>query len=216
MIITDPTEKPSSRFLTVIAPFFESKGYHHLKSHKSFRKTFDFGTLEIGFWFKISTLTEVWPYWHMQFEKLERLYATIQGKSKRHKLAYTIGADLANYTRWENPPKLGFELYDSQSLRYDDFSINNAMQNTIASYEDYVAPYFAKYSSYESLLDFYRKSDFRSIKEIILAKYFSLPEADKLQSQLALEVHRRDQQDEIESFNSLVGFLNNENLKDWL
>lgn len=216
MIVTDPTEKPSNRFLTAITPFFHTKGYKHMKSQKSFRKAFDFGTLEVGLWFRTSTLTEAWLYWHMQFEKLERLQAVIQGKSKKHKLNFTMGADLANYTRWENPPKLGFQLYDSKSLKYDDFSINGAVQKTIESYETYVVPYFAKYCNYEGLLQFYRKSDFRSMKEIILAKYFSLPEANELQSQLAFEVHRRNDKSEIDSFNTLSSFLNTENLKDWL
>jgi hypothetical protein len=217
MIITDSTEKPSNRFIETVKPYFESQGYSYHKPKKLFSKEFTHGTKSIGFWFRISVLTSASLNWRIQFENLEKLCASLRGTPRQYKSAFTVATDMANYTRWEPNPKHTFYLYDEASLHYDDFSINNAAQKIIAGYEKYTVPFFDKYQDYQDLYSTFSNNDgFSGMKEVLLAKYFSIPDFDKLVSKFEFEVLRRNDKIEIATFQRLVQFLHKEDIKKWL
>ncbi|MGB4843503.1 MAG: hypothetical protein WBP16_03500, partial [Ferruginibacter sp.] len=141
MIITDSTEKPSNRFIEAVKPYFESQGYSFHKSKKLFSIGFTHGTKSIGFWFRISTLTNAELNWRVQYEKLEKVCAVLRGTPRQYKSAFTVATDMANHTRWELNPEHTFNLYNEESLHYDDFSINKAAQKIIQGYESHVVPF---------------------------------------------------------------------------
>ena len=217
MIITNSADKPSSRFIQVVRPYFESKGYLYHKSKKLFSLDFTYGTKSVGFWFRIGILTSVELNWRIQYEKLEKLCAVLRGTPRQYKSAFTLATDMANYTRWEPHPEHTFDLYDEASLHYDDFSINNAAKKIIEGYEKYTKPFFTKYQNYRDLYTTFNNNDgFTGLREVLLAKYFEIPEFDKLFSKHEFEVLRRNDQPEIDMYKRLVQFLQTEDIKKWL
>jgi hypothetical protein len=216
MIITNSAEKPSNRFIEVVRPYFQNQGYEYNKTKKQFHRPFSKGTQYVGFWFRIGVLTSACINWRFQFEKLEKVYATIQGKPKSYKSSFTLGTDMANYTRWEETPQHTFQLYDDTTLFYDDFSINNAAKKIVEGYEKYTVPYFNQYNDYRHLYEFYCKQDWRQTREIILAKYLSIDDYEQMVDKFQQEVYNRMDKEEMALCEKTIHFLNTQDLKHWL
>jgi hypothetical protein len=216
MIITNSADRPSNRFIEVVKPYFESQGYEFKKTKKEFHRPFEKGKQIVGFWFRIGVLTNACLYWRIQFEKLEKICSTIEGKPNSYKSAFTIATNQSHHTRWEENPEHTFDLYDESTLYYDDFSINSAAQKVIAGYEKYTIPYFKQYSDYPALYEVYAKQDFRQTRQIILAVYLALPETDKLISKFKDEVFVRNDPREIALFEKTINFISTEDIRHWL
>ena len=213
MIITDPTERPSARFLQVVKPFFESQGYQFNKTKKQFQRPFSRGTHIIGFWFRIGVLTSVDLNWRIQFEKLEKVHATLLGRPRHYKSLFTLGTDLSNYTKGKEMP---YPLYDEISLYYDDFSINAASEKTIEAYKNYAEKYLEQFLEYGDIYKFYEKQDWRQTREILLSKYFSASNFEDKVETFRQEVYKRHDRTEIECFEKTIQFLNDQNIRGWL
>ncbi|MGB4845127.1 MAG: hypothetical protein WBP16_11735, partial [Ferruginibacter sp.] len=73
------------------------------------------------------------------------------------------------------------------------------------------------YQDYQDLYNSYSNNDgFSALKEVLLAKYFSIPDFDKLISKFEFEVIRRNDEREIAIFKRLVQFLDKEDIEKWL
>lgn len=103
MIITDKNARPSERFIEVIKHYFLSLGYSYKKSDKTFIKIFDRGFYEVGFWFRISTLTDVSLHWSIQLTKFEKIAALIR-KERLTKSNHTLRLAAAAWRRAASLP----------------------------------------------------------------------------------------------------------------
>jgi hypothetical protein len=210
MIITNSTSRPSERFLEIIYPYFSQQGYEFKKSKKLFVRTFDKGTHHVGFWFRISTLTDVTLHWGLRLEKLENVFSQILERNKRDKSTLTLGTDLPNHTRWDNPIEMPVPLYDQKTLNYDDFSINKATQKIVESYNKYVIPYFEKYSNYQNVEEHFNSFQFKGIKGLVLAKYLSKTNFEEIAFTYFSQIKQRpggENSEEMSLFNKTIEFL---------
>ena len=220
MIITDPLQKPSQRFLQVIQAYFEHQGFTFQKNKKSFERHFEKGKQSVYFEFRISTLTTVNVRWHISFEKLEKLYAELIGTPKQFKSFWTVGTDMSHHTRWLNHIHMPPSLYNNATLQYDDFSINQASNTIINFYESFIVPYFENYKNYESIEKYYNEEiKAIGIKGLILAKYISRSDYRKLveiyRNQVNARTGKKGDQDRLVLERTLE-LLDIKNLKDIL
>ena len=99
MIITEPSLRPSDRLIICLKEYFEDQGFSFNKGQKLFIRPFSRGYQIVSFWFRINSLTEVSLEWSIHFEKLEKLFAELNGTPKKYRSIRTIATNMSNYTR---------------------------------------------------------------------------------------------------------------------
>jgi hypothetical protein len=216
MIITNPSNRPSERFLQVINSYFIDQGYTFLKSKKSYKKTFDQGYYLLKFDFRISLFVTVNMWWSVTFEKFEKLFAQLAGNPKAYKLGFTMGHDIVHYTRWFNHPVREFPLFNNKTNEHDDFSINQAATGIINFYETYTVPYFDKYNTYEKLERYYNEGEEKHIRGLLLAKYLDRPYYLDLVEAIRKQIGISSNDSNIrmqEFFDETLNYLNHNDIK---
>ena len=152
MIITDPSKRPSERFIEVVQDYFFDKGYTYKKSHNQFARNIDNRKEMVSiFYNKTINLVRATLSWAVLFPELEKVYKKINVEDWQNETT-TLWTDLLNYhpLRKLDIPR-DFDLYNSVDHKHDDISINNAANNLIKSYEKYVEPFFEHYNDLKSL-----------------------------------------------------------------
>ena len=140
-------------------------------------------------------------------------------RNKRDKSTLTLATDLPNHTRWDNPIEMPVPLYDQQTLTYDDFSINQAKQKIVESYNKHVVPYFDKYSDYRNVGDHFSNLEFKGLKGLILAKYLSKPNFEEIAFTYYSQIKHRchgENCEEMSLFNKTIEFLSNNDVRKLL
>jgi len=152
MIITDPSKRPSERFIEVVQGYFFEKGYLYKKSLNQFTRTIDDRKeMTSIFYNKTINLVRATLSWSIFFPQVEKIYKKIDVENLQN-YTTTLWTDLLNYLplRKTGIPR-DFDLYNSFDHKYDDFSINNAALELIKSYETYVEPFFDHYKELQIL-----------------------------------------------------------------
>jgi hypothetical protein len=147
MIITDPLKRPSERLIQVVSNYFLLKGFVYKKSLNQFARTIGNRKEMVSiFYNRTADLVRATLTWAVLFPDLEKIYRAIEFEKIKANRETTLWTDLLNYLpRRENSDTSEFELYNSETLRYDDFSINAGAVELINSYEKYIEPYFEYY-----------------------------------------------------------------------
>jgi hypothetical protein len=153
MIITDPSKRPSERFIEVVQDYFFEKGYTYKKSLNQFARNIDDRKEMVSiFYNKTINLVRETLSWSVLFPQVEKVYRKINVEEWQNNTQTTLWTDLLNYhpLRQTNIPR-DFDLYNSNEFKPDDISINNASSELIKSYEKYVEPFFAHYKDLRTL-----------------------------------------------------------------
>ena len=150
MIITDNTLAPSKRLIEILNVYFKQKGFDYNKTKKCYQKEFVDRVENIypDFVNRYS-LVDVGIYFTLTFPQIWEIYKRLT-KSKKRTVQDTVGVSILNYP-FSTPEYSSVSLFDSQTGKYDDFTINNASEKFIETYELYVAPFFEKINSLKSL-----------------------------------------------------------------
>jgi hypothetical protein len=147
LIITSPDLRPSQRFIEVIKEYFLANGYTFKKSAKTFVKDFESGKQEVLLSFlNLSGGTEVELHWGLTYPKLEKLFAISKGWTKKMETGPTFGTELNNLPEIKYSKQLySFPLYDNQTFKVDDFSVNKTAEAYIDAFKEYAVPFFEHY-----------------------------------------------------------------------
>ena len=152
MIITDPSKRPSERFIETVYEYFISQDYKFKKSEKSFIRPTDKGFEKV--WLQFFTtvdLVSVSIFWSKSYIELEKIFAELKGHPKKYKTEVSICTDLSNHTRWFPNVEHTWNLFDNRTLKCDDIVLNKASKGFINGYETYVTRFFKNYDTYENL-----------------------------------------------------------------
>jgi hypothetical protein len=187
LIITDPSKRPSERFIEIVIDYFNRSGYAFKKSSNEFIRADTNGFEKIRLTFRISTLVSVSFLWTKSFLALERIVACINQQPRKFKTEFTLLSSLLNHSLVKKDNEaFSIDLYDNQSFKHDDFALNTAAKRLIELYEKYAAPFLSRYSSYQAIEEELNKlpitstdltpfTDKRIVYGIILARYLDRP-----------------------------------------
>ena len=228
MIISDNSKRPSERFIEIVKPYFEQKGYSFKKSAKQFVFFTDNGQKTVGLRFYTTIdLVSANLYWMLTFLPLEKIFATLNGHPKKFKNEGSVMADLLNYSlRRRDDAEYQVSLFNG-NLKYDDFSLNNGALKIIALFEKYIEPYFKTHADYFSLeklfnqlpisssdlTPYYRK---HACFGLILAKYYDREDFQLLVSsykQYAGQMHYIVKDQMLEIIDKTLQHISNSNIK---
>ena len=149
MIITDPSKRPSERFIETIFDYFISKGYAFKKSEKSFirptNKGFDKVSLQC---FTTVNLVSVSAFWSKSYVALEKVFAILKRQPRKYKAEISICTDLSNHTRWFPGVEHTWELWDYKTLKCDDILLERAAIGFTNAYETYISRFFENFNTY--------------------------------------------------------------------
>jgi hypothetical protein len=154
MIITDPSKRPGERLAQVVQGYFADKGYSFKKSTHQFTKTTGNKKDSVFlFYSKTADLVSASLSWAIVFPELEKIYAIIEGEKEKSTVKpSTLWTNLLNYLpRRNNNAPSSFDMFSPHTLRYDDFSINDAAEKLIISYEEYAEPFLHRYNDLRTL-----------------------------------------------------------------
>lgn len=220
MIVTDPSSRPSERFLQAVTPFFAELGYELKRSKNAFEREFKYGKQFVGFWFRISQFVRVELYWSIQFLEFEKLLARINGHPKRYKSSMTVSTTLGRYQKENNVPVDDYwNLYDLNTYLYDDFSINAAADKVKGAYKTDIAPFFERISDYRSLEQYYGTFPARWNAHILLASLVDDPDIGNLIKhcfEIAEKQEPEDKDQMITRLNNTLAFIQQNDIKTLL
>lgn len=226
MIITDPTKRPSERFIEIISGYFISNGYEFKKSEKSFMRQTYLGSEKV--WLQFYTtidLVSVSIRWSKSYIELEKIFAELKGRPKKYKTEISISTDLSNHTRWIPNVEHTWDLFDRTTLKCDDIVLNKAATGFINGYETYVTPFFKNFGTYENLekvlnmspIDHPRFSMFYDKHVafgLLLSKYFDRKDLDPIIEEYQLLANRMIKDIKVEMLHMLDKTLNFINQND--
>jgi hypothetical protein len=153
MIITEPSKKPSERLIQTLSKHFLEKGFVYKKSLNQFARVIGNRKEMVSvFYNKTGNLVSATLSWAILFPDIEKVYKAINVDERQGTYQPTLWTDLLNYLpRRENNSPSSFDLYDTNSFKYDDFSINTAATELKSEYERYVEPFFEHYKDLQTL-----------------------------------------------------------------
>jgi hypothetical protein len=145
--VTSTNPRPSEKFIEAISPYFISKGYSFRKSPKQFILDFEHGKQIVYLPFlNLTGGTEVQLQFGLDFPLLEKIYGTLKGWAKKVDSGYSFGTELNNLPEVRLSEQLYyFPLYDTQTFKVDEISVNNMTTHFIAAFEKYAEPFFERY-----------------------------------------------------------------------
>src|SRR5688572_7703753 len=153
MIITDPSKAPRERLAEIVKGYFLGDGFTYKKSFLEFSKAEKNRTIIVRlFFFKTINLVKGSLSWGIVFPQLEKAWKKIALHDQRKGYTVTLWTDLLNYQplRKTNIP-ISIKMFNEETFKYDDISLNSAGDWIITNYENYIAPYFEFYSTLSNL-----------------------------------------------------------------
>jgi len=153
MIITDPSKAPRLRLAEIVKEHFSKAGFDYKKSQLEFSKTEKNTKIIVRlFFFKTINLVSGSLSWGIVFPGLEKAWKKIALNDQRDGYTVTLWTNLLNYRplRKTDIP-ISIKMFNEDTFKYDDISLNNAGEWIIANYEKYIVPYFEYYSKLSNL-----------------------------------------------------------------
>jgi len=154
IIKTDPSEKPSHRFETVLIYQLEKEGYTYLKSKNEFSKEFPFGkqTIKISYSIQSGYIYNVEFFAHIIFNDLEQAFKKVYPK-----YGWT------NWTIQSALPWTDSWLCDKATGQYTDKSINIVSKEFFEKVKPHIDKLFEQINTYEKLNKIYNSRPLKFI-----------------------------------------------------
>src|SRR5436853_3735237 len=129
MIITDPSIRPSQRFIDILLPYFSQQDYTLRAGLNEFRRQTKEGFETVSFRFYVSTLVSVDFSWAKSFLPLEKIVAFINGHPNKYKTEFTLRSDLMNYF-FVSPPSLTANVRQAGNPAWLHRRVSRLMHNS--------------------------------------------------------------------------------------
>ncbi len=143
MIITDNTLSPSKRLIEILNIYFHKIGFVYNKTKNCYQKEYK-DRIESVYpdFVNRYSLVDVGIYFTLTFPQIWEIYKKLT-HSKKRTVQDTVGVSILNFPN-SSPEHSSVSLFDTETGKYNDFTLNKASLKFIENFELYVALFFER------------------------------------------------------------------------